>query len=542
MKPFHLVLAAVLLLSLQVAPLQAQEDPAPAAAIATEEAYEVPPERTSARATMRTFLYAFDTEQEARDPLAVAAGCLDLSEIHAALRASQGRELAIQLKRILDKTELIELDAISDQPQAPPWRLDVHGQGEVVLAPDDRGEWRFDAATVAAIPDLRQAVRGLETVEGVIQVETLTPGAWLRSQMPESLLERSLLLEHWQWLGLLALLILGLALKWLVAKLGRGVAERYLARKLASIEVGPIRTALEPFGLLAAALFWWAAVYWLGLPVDVLAILRLAVRVVFAVAFVWTAYRLADVIAAVLEDHARQTGHTFDDLLVPLVRKILKILVIAFGLLFIADSLDLPIRSILAGLGIGGLAVALAAQDAVKNLFGSLVVILDRPFSVGDFITIGGLSGTVEELGFRSTRIRTAGDSVVTLPNSNLITSSVDNLGERRTRRWKTTLGLTYDTPPDKVEAFCEGVRELIREHPDTVKEGFQVAFHEFSASSLDVVMLVKFDVPGWGEELAARQQHGLGILRAAQTHGEELAFPTQTVHVQGPGLGESST
>ena len=126
------------------------------------------------------------------------------------------------------------------------------------------------------------------------------------------------------------------------------------------------------------------------------------------------------------------------------------------------------------------------------------MVILDRPFSVGDFVKVGGISGTVEELGFRSTRIRTAADSVITLPNSNLITSSVDNLGERRTRRWMTTLGLTYDTPPDQIEAFCEGVRELIREHPDTVEEGYQVAFNEFSASSLDVLMLVKFDVPGW--------------------------------------------
>ncbi len=530
----RLIASALLLLLLSFIPLQAQEDTAPAET-GQDEVYQVPAERASAQATMRTFLYAFDPEEtEASDPLAVAAACLDLSEIPAALRERQGKELAIQLKEILDKTELIEIDALPDTPAAPPWRLDVHGSGEVVLAADDLGEWRFDAATVEAIPDLIEALRDRQTIEGVTRVQTLTPAKWLRSQMPDSLLDRNFLLAHWQWLGLLALLLLGFVIDRLVAALGRSATERYLARKLHSVEPDRLKRDLRPIGVLAAAFLWWAGIYWLGLPTAVLGVLRLAVHFVVAVAFVWTAYRLVDVLAAVLEDRARQTGSKFDDLLVPLVRKILKVAVIAFGLLFIADSLDLPIGSILAGLGIGGLAVALAAQDAVKNLFGSLVVLLDQPFSVGDFITVGGTSGTVEELGFRSTRVRTADDSVVTLPNSNLITSSVDNLGARRTRRWKTTLGLTYDTPPDAIETFCEGVRELIREHPQTVKDGFQVAFHEFSASSLDVVMLVKFDVPGWGEELEARQQLGLGILRLAESQGVELAFPTQTVYVEG--------
>ena len=409
----------------------------------------------------------------------------------------------------------------------------MHGLGEVVLAPDARGEWRFTPATVGAIPDLAAALRDRATVEGVTRIETLTPAMWLRSRMPDSLLERTLVLERWQWLGLIALWLIGFVLDRLVAALGRSAAERYLAKRLHSVEPSRLKRAMRPVGLLAAALLWWAAIYWLGLPLAVLKVLRLAVHFVVAVSFVWTAYRLVDVVAVVLEDRAQRTGSKFDDLLVPLARKALKIAVLAFGLLFVADSLDLPLGSILAGLGIGGLAVALAAQDAVKNLFGSLLVIMDRPFSVGDYVTVGGVEGSVEELGFRSTRIRTPGDSIVTLPNSNLITSSVDNLGMRRTRRWKTTLGLTYDTPPKKIETFCEGVRELIREHPTSVKDSFFVGFHEFSASSLDVVMLVKFDVQDYTSDLEARQQLGLDILRLAERLGVELAFPTQTVIVR---------
>lgn len=534
MKSRHLIPSVLLLLATPLVSLRAQEEPEPATGSSPEEVFQIPVEHASARATMQTFLYAFEPTDETTDPLAVAAACLDLSQIPEALRARQGKELALQLKEILDKTELIDFSTISEQPEAPAWRLDVHGEGEVVLAPDGNGEWLFDAATIDAIPTLLAAIRNRVTVEGVTRVETLTPAMWLRSQMPESLLERTFVFEHWQWLGLLALLLLGLAIDRLVAALGRFATERYLAEKVHSVDSGRLKRALRPVGLLAASLLWWAGIYWLGLPIAVLEVLHQAVHFVFAVSFVWAAYRLVDVVAAVLEDRAEQSGSKFDDLLVPLVRKILKVAVFALGLLFIADSLDKPIGSILAGLGIGGLAVALAAQDAVKNLFGSLVVLLDRPFSVGDYVTVGGIEGSVEELGFRSTRIRTSGDSVVTLPNSNLITTSVDNFGMRRTRRWKTTLGLTYDTPPDKIEAFCEGVRELIRQHPRTVKDGFQVAFNEFSASSLDIVMLVKFDVPGWGEELEARQQLGLGILRLAEKQGVEMAFPTQTVHVQG--------
>ncbi len=541
MKARRLIPTLLLLLSLSIIPLQAQEAPPPEAGAEAEEVFQVPPEHASARATMRAFLYAFDpAEVAASESLTVAAACLDLSDIPEDLRAHQGKELAIQLKEILDKTELIDFDTLSEDPAAPPYRLGVDGHGEVVVAPDDSGEWLFDAATVGAIPALVEAVRDRAIIKGVTRVETLTPAMWLRSRMPDSLLGRTFVLERWQWLALLALLVLGLALDRLVAAFGRIAAERYLAKKLHSVEAGRLKRALRPVGLLAAALFWWAGIYWLGLPIAVLKILRLAVHFVVATSFVWAAYRLVDIVAAVLEDSARQTANRFDDLLVPLVRKSLKFLVFVFGMVFIADSLDLPVRSLLTGVGIGGLAVALAAQDAVKNLFGSLLVIMDRPFSVGDWVSIGGVEGSVEELGFRSTRIRTSGDSVVVLPNSNLISSAVDNLGERRTRRWKTTLGLTYDTPPDKIDAFCEGVRELIREHPRSAKEGFQVSFNEFSASSLDVVMLVKFDVPGWGEELEARQQLGLGILRLAEEMGVELAFPTRTLHVQGPGASST--
>jgi MscS family membrane protein len=197
---------------------------------------------------------------------------------------------------------------------------------------------------------------------------------------------------------------------------------------------------------------------------------------------------------------------------------------------FVADTLDVEVSSLLAGLGLGGLAVALAAQDAVKNLFGSLMILTDRPFSVGDWVVVGDHEGIVEDVGFRSIRIRTFYNSLITLPNSNLISSAVDNYGARRVRRWSTKLGIAYDTPPPKIEAFCEGIRELVREHPATWKASYQVWFNSFGDSALEVLLYVFFEVPDWSAELAARHRLGLDILRLGETLGVEFAFPTRTV------------
>ena len=218
--------------------------------------------------------------------------------------------------------------------------------------------------------------------------------------------------------------------------------------------------------------------------------------------------------------------------LVPLVRKSVKIFITAIGIIFIADSLEIEILPLLTGLGIGSLAFAFAAKDTIENFFGSVSVIADRPFEVGDWVKIGDVEGTVEELGFRSTRVRTFYNSLVTVPNATLVRATVDNFGRRKYRRWKTHLNITYDTPPDRIETFCEGIRELIRLHPYTRKDYFQVWFHEFGAHSLDILVYVFHEAPDWQTELRERQRLMLDIMRLAERLGVEFAFPTQTLHL----------
>jgi MscS family membrane protein len=504
---------------------------------------QIPAELSSAQATMTTFLQAFDPtyHRPGVDPLANAAACLDLGDLPKDIRLLKGPELADDLKEILDRTALIELTTISADPAGEPYRIRVHAprnenSGLVVLGADADGFWRFDRATVASIPAMLEGVRERAIVAGVVREGPRTFSKWLRDQMPETLRSRAVLLEHWQWLALFLIALTGTILDRLVTAISRGKVTRTLQRWLTGKDAGWLNRSLRPLGLLAASAVWWLGVTSIALPPTVLAILVLAVRFVAATSLVWAAYNLVNVSAAVLERRAAETENKLDDLLVPLVRKSFKVLIIAFGLVFIADNLNLPITSLLTGVGIGGLALALAAKDTVSNVFGSFMVVLDQPFHVGDWVVIGGIEGTVAEVGFRSTRIRTFYDSIVTLPNANLINASVDNYGSRNYRRWSTRIRVPYQTDPDRLEAFCEGIRELIRRHPYTRKDFYIVNLNEFGLEGLEIMLYMFFDVPEWNTEVRERHRLALDILRLGRELGVEVALSSQTLYLQRPG------
>jgi MscS family membrane protein len=195
--------------------------------------------------------------------------------------------------------------------------------------------------------------------------------------------------------------------------------------------------------------------------------------------------------------------------------------------------MDWRITAVLGALGVGGVALAFAAQDTIGNFFGSITVLFDRPFGIGDWIIIGDVEGTVERVGFRSTRVRTFYNSMVTIPNSMMVNTQVDNYGARRYRRVKVMLSVTYSTPPEKIDAFCEGIRELIRLHPYTRKDYYHVYFNQFADSSLDILLYAFFEVPDWGTELRERHRLFVDILRLADRLGIEFAFPTRTVWLE---------
>lgn len=415
-------------------------------------------------------------------------------------------------------------------------RLSRVADGTVEMSRNEVGEWRFSRETLEGLQRLYDSVEPLPRVTSGSAVPPPI-SMELRALMPRSLRGQTVGgVEGWQWLGLLGVIFVGLVVDLIVRTLLRLIWAWRDRRVSIERDRELVKRAVRPFGLLAAASMWMLADEVLGLPPVPSLIIGVAVRVLMVLASVLAAFRVIDVGGALLEGRASRSRTRVDNLLIPLVRKTLKTFVVAFGVVWVAESFQIEILPLLTGLGIGGLAFAFAAKDTIENFFGSIAVILDRPFDVGDWVRIGEVEGDVESLGLRSTRIRTFDQSLVTVPNATLVRATVDNFGRRRYRRYRTLISLKYGTNPERIEAFCEGVRELIRLHPYTRKDSYQVWLNGLGAHSLDVLMVVFFQVPDWSTELRERHRFILDVIRVAGVVGVEFAFPTQTIELLNGG------
>jgi MscS family membrane protein len=211
----------------------------------------------------------------------------------------------------------------------------------------------------------------------------------------------------------------------------------------------------------------------------------------------------------------------------PVIELVFKILVAVGGLAGLLALFGFDVGTVLAGLGIGGLAVALAAQDTLKNFFGSLMLIADRTFRVGDLVKIGANDGVVESVGLRSTRIRAPDDSLLTIPNSDLTTLHVTNFGARRYRRFRTQLNIPYGTTPEALIQFRDGILELIRQRPDVRRDKYEAAVNDLGSSGIQLLIQVFFEVPDGHAEVLARDRLILDILSLAERLGIEFDTPT---------------
>lgn len=499
--------------------------------------------RRSPRRTLQTFVEGVHASVKRGEThrFAGAIACLDLSLIPEASRKEDGPLLAKTLYDVLARLWKIDWESVPDYAEGPAFRRVLARGGEeygvLELVHSANEGWRFSPSFVADLLELRARTQHLPYLEGL-------DGAWdwrfwLEDRMPERLKRVRFLLPHWQWIGLLVVILLGLVCGQVTTHVSHAAFRRWVtATRVANVEE-KLKKAERPFGQTVMALVWLLGLHAINLPIQTRVWLSFPAKLfaVFSVAL--AAYRAVDVISAYLSHLASKTNNEMDDLLVPLVRKTLKIFVAIFGLVFIAEQMGLNLTNVLLGLGIGGVAIALAAKDTVENLFGSFTVLLDRPFAMGDWVKIGDVEGIVEEVGFRSTRIRTFADSLVTVPNSRLVTAPIENFGSRRRRRIQTMLSVTYGTPPEKIEAFCEGIRELIRRHPYTFKQSYHVYFNAWNASSLDVLLYCFVETPDWATELREKNRLYLDILRLAGKLGISFAFPTQTLFIERPTASE---
>ena len=450
-------------------------------------------------------------------------------------------ELATELRKVLDARGLLVV--YENIPNNPNYADSLSGLNQYILFDElpevylikQNNQWVFSAATIQQIPDLYQA-----TFSGVIEA--------LLDQLPEWTKNEWFGVEIWQFLAVFVWLLLGVVLR----KIFEFILDNYIRRitkKTRFTWDDDLLDGVErPSGFIFLMAFFLISYTNLQLSVTVNLYLSTILEIAISVGFVWLFYNLADVLAKYLTVVTSKTENKLDDQLVPLIRKTLRFFIIVMGVILILQNNGYNVASLIAGLGIGGLAVALAAKDTLANFFGSITIFADRPFKIGDWIKVGNVEGVVEEVGFRTTRVRTFYNSLVSVPNSQIATTDIDNYGMRQYRRLKTILNLTYSTSPEQMEAFVEGIKAIVKANKHFRQDFYEVHFNSFGAHSLDVLVYVFFDVPDWSTELQQRHNFHLEVLRLAKEVGVEFAFPTQTLHVdsfykdQPREIGDSKT
>jgi MscS family membrane protein len=330
---------------------------------------------------------------------------------------------------------------------------------------------------------------------------------------------------------LLAALIAGKIVSYIMTRGARKLEEAGEAITLAKLVLrcasGPATLLIFTGGLNISFLF-------LEMTEEVRSASDTLIQLMISVSIAYFLYKLVDVAEYYLNRYAATTESTLDDMLVPLIRKTIRVVIVIIVGLYIAESVSgQPMSTIIAGLGLGGLAFALAAQDSIKNFFGSIMILLDKPFSVGERISIDGYDGPVEEVGFRSTKIRTLTGHLVTIPNEKMVSSTVENIGRRPYIRRTMNLTITYDTPPDKIEKAVKIIEELLDNH-EGMNADFppRVFFNDFNDWALNLLVIYWYHPPNYWDYCAYSQGFNLRLMRAFEAEGIEFAFPSQTLYL----------
>ena len=467
---------------------------------------------------------------------------LDLSELPPATIRESSRRLVIQLKEILDRIPLPPLESIPDEPameKAEFKHWTIPGT-EIRIARVEKGprtgEYLFTAKTVERIPEFFLKVKDRPYKPGASvgwyedasasptgvanTLHRIVPARWVLD-MGKKFRIKFLDQPLWRWFGIFVVLSAGLAFillcRYLSGRLAkRGALSKRWAHLLQALSVVMVTPTMV--SILAEVLRITGIVY---------QTLTLLLWIVFYLALTWSVWVGGAVVAESVISHERLRVSSIDSQLIRLALRLVTIVLAIAIFVTGAERIGLPAYSVVAGLGVGGLAVALAAQQTLANLLGSIIIMIEKPFVVGNWIKIKDMEGVVENVGFRSTRLRTFYDSVVTIPSSQMVSSTIDNMELRKFRQVKTVIKLTYDTPAETVEGFVEGTERILQAHPDTRKDNIRVVLNDFGPNGLEIQLSFFLSVPDKKTEVTERQRILLGVLRLAESMGIRFAVST---------------
>lgn len=520
-----------------------------------------PPDRSSPRATLKTFLdsgdalasyvahYYLPSPSRARFHRLVALSeipyqTLDLSGLPPAERAKAGRSAATALYETLSRIPLPPLDAIPDADQVKqaagkgPTRW-VIPNTEITLVREESGprsgEFLFSPETVARAGEFYERVRDLpyvrkvplENVHGIFATggSWMIPYEWVMS-LPASLRTPIAGQAGWKWIGL-AVLVTGLVLLlWLAYRVSQlGGAQEPFLHALAQFAMPTAVLAATP----AAA---YLALVQLNLVEAVGSAIVLMATAVMFLAGAWMSWRLAPVVAEAIIASPRIADESVDAHLIRVAARVLGIAG-AMALLAVgADRLGVPVYGIVAGLGVGGLAIALAAQPSIENLLGGLSLFADKPVRVGESCRYGDAQGTVEAIGMRSTRIRGADRTLTTIPNAALAKMPIVNLTRRDQMLIETVVGLRYETTPEQLRYVLVKLREMLLGHPRVNPDPARARFVGFGDSTLNIEVCAYVMTSDWAEFLGIREDILLRVMEIVEQAGTSMAFPSRTLYL----------
>ncbi len=327
----------------------------------------------------------------------------------------------------------------------------------------------------------------------------------------------------WKYIGLVLLLIISILLFFILNKIIYLILAKIhkTIQKAADEEVTLVlKKIIRPASFLVIIGLIRGVIPILDFGLKFNTILFFCVDLLSILFTIYIFLKVVAVLMVLYSNYTQKTDSKLDDQLIPILRHFLNIIVVLVGILQILAFLGVDPIKIMAGLSIGGLAVALASQDTVKNFIGTIMIFVDKPFQIGDFIIAGDVEGTVEKVGFRSTAVRAPDTSLYQITNSRLSEITVKNRGLLKYRRYRTELGVRYDTPPELVEAFVKGVRQIIEKHPGTLNNNYNVEFTGFGDSALLVLLNVYFEDTSWAKEQAAKHSLHIAILKFANSIG----------------------
>jgi MscS family membrane protein len=476
--------------------------------------------RDTPRGTVLGFIKAVDSGNYER--------AVQYLDTRAAFGAA--RELARQLKDVLDRRlSATDFDLLSAKPEG---RLDsdLPPNGERVLrggdstdiflervSRDDRLVWLFAARTLANVPTLHREL-------GLPFIERVMPESWRKVRILD--------ISAGQWIVLLLGIPFVLGLAWLLSRLLATLLRVALFRVTRERADEESKAAAAPLRLLAGALAIAVLASFEAFPVLTRVFWHRIAMAAGIVGFAWLLLRLVDIVAHLTETHLRagaQTGHLAVNQLFRRVTKVMVVLAAGLALFFLAGF---NLTAALAGLGIGGIAVALAAQKTLENFFGGIMIIWDQPVRVGDFCKIGDVSGVVEDIGLRSTRLRTQERTVVSIPNGQTAAVNVENFGVRDRILFRPTIGLRYETGPEQLRYVLAEIRQLLYEHPMVETQSARARFVRFGASSLELEIFAYVLTYDFTRFLEIQEDLLLRIMDVIETGGTGMAFSSSTTYL----------